>query len=129
MSNCIRIVYKAKISLKPDQVDTEGLRKLIEEAEKKVDDNNCMSKDVRPELKMSWWFLSLNTIFKPKGGVDIIFGEGRSTHTWRDFRGALQVLSQFIKVPVQVRFGIKDEFDSYGDIVRVPVNLQDGKIK
>lgn len=36
MSNCIDIVYKSVINLKPYQVDTVGLHSLITKAEKEI---------------------------------------------------------------------------------------------
>lgn len=126
MSNCINIVYKNMVHLNASEVDVNGLRSLIMKAEKEVNANSSVDEEIPAELKLAWWFLSKNTIFKNTGGVDIRFGAGRSGHTWRDFKGTLWTLKNFIKCPVWIRFGITDEYDGHQTIERVSVNLQEG---
>jgi len=126
MSNCINIVYKSVIDLKPYQVDASGLRDLITKAEKEVNKENSF--DVPGELHFTWWFLCNAVRFKNNGGVQIRLGRGRSSHTWRDFRGTLGILSQFIKSSVIVRFGITDEYDGFKSIERLSVDLSKGLV-
>lgn len=126
MSNCIDIVYKSVIDLKPYQIDAVGLRNLITKAEEEVNNDNSVSEKVPTDLRAAWWYLSANTVFLTRGGVRIFLGRGRSSHTWRDFRWTLSVLKQFIRSPVIVRFGITDEYDNHKSIVRTSVDLQKG---
>lgn len=126
MSNCINIVFKNVVSLKPHEVDAQGLKELITRAEKEVNDKNCVDDNTSGELKVAWWHLSINTQFRKGGGVEVRLGNGRSSHTWRDFRGTLNVLKKFIKTPVWIRFGVTDEYDNHETIQRMTVNLQEG---
>ena len=126
MSNCIEIVYKYKVKLRPKEVDGYALRKLLQKAEMEVNRSNSVDDKIPWKLRTAWWFLSRNTIIKGNHGVEIVFGAGRSSHTWRDFKSTLELLKEFIRCPVLVNFGFKDEYDGFKAIFRETINLQTG---
>jgi len=127
MSNCIEIEQRSKVRFEPWEIDARGLKELIERAEAEVNHDNSVSENVEGKLKLTWWFLS-QTQFKRTGAVEIRFGEGRSSHTWRDLRGTFQVLSEFVKLPKHHGFICSDESDGHRTWFRMVVNLQEPKL-
>jgi hypothetical protein len=133
MSNCIKIEWKYQIDFRPHEIDGAGLAKAIEQANRVVNHENCvkMEEEGGPSNhdKVLWWFLTGNTQIRKTGAITIRLGEGRSTHTNRDFRATLHFLSQYVKVDKWQNFGITDEYDNYKTICRVPINLKTGRGK
>ena len=127
MSNCIDIEQRSKVRFEPWEIDAEGLRALLKRAEAEVNHDNCVGEDVEGKLKIAWWFLSINTQFKRTGAVEIRFGDGRSSHTWRDLRGTFQVLSEFVKIPKSHGFICSDESDGHEAWFRMVVDLHEPK--
>lgn len=85
MSNCIQISEATYcVGFTPEDIDVDALRKYIATEEKDRD-------------SMSYWFLSTNVEFLDNGDVAIAFGEGRSTHTLRDFEGIIRIIGQFMR--------------------------------
>ena len=126
MSNCIDIVYGKKVTLSTKEVDGYKLRELLMKAEKEVNCENSSSETIDAELRIAWWFLCRNTKITPRHGAVIVFGAGRSSHTWRDFKGTLWVLKKFIKKSVIINFGFKDEYDGFKTIERENIDLEVG---
>lgn len=70
----------------------------------------------------AWWYLATNVTINVDM-VTIRFGEGRSGHTWRDFRGLRNcILLPFMKRPVSHIFRCSDE-DSNGRWYDLPVTF------
>lgn len=136
MSNCIKIEMKARVDFKPYEIDSIGLYNFIKEANEKVNRKNCVKYEGTDKDSpgnnyiAAWWFLTGNVEFRKTGSVTIWFGESnRSSHTWRDFRYTLKVLSSFVKTTKWNNFGISDEYDGYETIERYAVNLKTGEFK
>jgi len=128
MSNCIEIEQRGKVRFEPWEIDARGLKALIERAEVEVNGENSMSDEVDWKLRIAWWYLSINTQFKRSGAVEIQFGEGRSSHTWRDIRGTFKLLSEFVKLPKYHGFICSDESDGHETWFRMVVDLQSPKL-
>jgi len=126
MSNCVEL-HKYTVDFAPDEIDAKGLQELCEEAEKEVNKENCGDVRLDPNLRCAWWYLSENTTFS-QDGVRIEFGHGRSTHTWRDLRWTLKMLSRFVKKPKEHTFLVADEFDNFDCVGPVRVDFLNGRI-
>jgi len=123
MSNCIHIEGNARVHFEPDEIDAQGLKELLDKAEEKVSELNCVSEEIEPDLRLAWWYLP-QTKIREDNSVDIHFGLGRSTHTWRDFRGTLKVINKFVKKPKVHTFQISDESDAFEEVVNSIVVFQ-----
>lgn len=99
MSNCITIRSGGEIVFTADEFDIEGLLKLT---------SRVVSLDKAPdghqdaEGYLAWWFLTSNYDPQPctftEERVTIKLGQGRSSHTWRDFKHTLLLcIEPFIK--------------------------------
>lgn len=108
MSNCIHI-DTPRLVLSYSQVDASGLHDLVNRV---IDLPDAPDWQSDPDGNCAWWFLSTNVEFTPKG-VTITFGQGRSSHTNRDFRYTLMILSKFMMQSVKVRFTTRDEYDNF----------------
>ncbi len=99
MSNCIKVINN-KLSFTIDHFDIIGFKNLIDEAELKINNENCSKygDEATNTLIAVWWFLSKNTKITPYE-VMITFNEGRSSHTTRDFKIILNIISKFITKP------------------------------
>lgn len=70
----------------------------------------------------AWWFLAENTAIEAGKSVTIRFGEGRSSHTGRDFRGLINgVLKDFMLREKEHTFILTDEYDGFRTRFRTPV--------
>jgi len=130
MSNCITIEMKKSVTFKPNEIDAVGLYKLIKEAEEKIKSGkDAVQDNIDPKYKIAWWFLAQNTEFKRTGSVVIHFGEGRSSHTNRDFRATIYYLKDFVLKDKWHRFWISDEYDNYESICETCVNFKTEEIR
>ena len=69
-------------------------------------------------------------MIEPSGAYVLIrFGEGRSSHTWRDFKWLLSVLKPFFKKPCSYRFKLRDEYDGFAKVFPCVVDFHEGKIR
>jgi hypothetical protein len=135
MSNCIEFVSGSSVSFSPDEIDCEELEKFLQplvsfsEADfQKIRERRALT----TELVCGWWFLALNTdLWHDHEGlfteVIIKFGEGRSSHCWRDFQGTLEVLSQFMLREKHRTLVVSDEGDGYKTRHAVDVEFLSGK--
>jgi len=109
MSNCIEIDRPRPLRLKTQYVDVQGLANLVNRTRTLPD---APDYKVDPDGHTAWWFLSTNVHFYTDC-VEIYLGAGRSSHTNRDFKGTLALLSKFIVRPVTVPFTFRDEYDGF----------------
>lgn len=122
MSNCIHIKNNVLV-LSDADVDREGFKTLVSS----VVGLKCPPENsVDPKRNYAWWFLSENVVFEP-GRVTIHVGEGRSIHTWRDFKGTLALLAEYVRRPRTHVFQVADEYDGFKKYERYTVNLQTGE--
>lgn len=91
MSNCVEIYTVSAIDA--ELVDIEGLKR--EEA---------------IEKSTAWWYLAY---YVEDGWFHITWGNGRSSHTWRDLRAYLKLLSQYIKGNFDFVVEVADEYDGF----------------
>ena len=60
-----------------------------------------------------YWYLMPDNVELEEDGIAFIWGKGRSGHTWRDFKGTLQVLNQYLVPNVYVPIEVADEYDGF----------------
>jgi hypothetical protein len=124
MSNCIYI-YNPTVQFKPSEINISGLLSLLNSVKTITD-----SKDLdllTPDQCMAWWYLTGNTSYV-NGKLYIHFGQGRSSHTWRDFRGTLRVLSKFVIQPKSNIFTMSDEYDGHKTRFHCIVDFKKGDV-
>lgn len=106
MSNCISLADN-RVEFQYGEIDSAKLEQLI--APHKEHGYPPNSED--------WvcWFLRDNTSFDMGGGVTIRFGEGQSSHTWRDFRYIILQLKEYMLTDKWHEFQVEDEgFPGWG---------------
>lgn len=82
MSNCIQI-YNHTVTFTAEEINIHAYRNLMAEAARLGEPGPV---DGTPfNVYIAWWFLEKNSTVTDEA-VTIKFGQGRSTHTWRDFR-------------------------------------------
>ena len=128
MSNCVTIESRHSVEFRPGQIDSERFRDFLARCEQEVNYNNRSKDGVDRRLQMGWWFLSSNTTFKIRGGCTIYFGQGRSSHTWRDFQGTIQLISEFVTADKGWYFIMSNEFDGFASKFKVRVDFRKGVI-
>jgi len=126
MSNCIDL-HHYTVRFGQEEIDSRAFESFLATAEKEINGCNCASEEVDRELDTAWWFLCENTTVD-EDSITIRFGRGRSTHTWRDFKATLKLLSKFIKNPVKHIFAVADEFDGFDTLDEIVVNFKEGTI-
>ena len=90
MSNCLMIHSTAAMAL--SAIDSDALFRDI-------DTVNAMHNDAPKKglnEQIIWWFLSRDNVYIVDDHLHINFGDHRSTHTWRDMRQTVHVLSQYM---------------------------------
>jgi len=118
MSNCIDVVKGEKVVFFPDEIDIEKFKALVD---------SVANLPKAPEEKdgyYAWWFLQRNSAVDQRGVV-IRFGQGRSTHTNRDFDGTLLTLSKFMKKEKYHVFSVTDEGDGHRKVYTQTVKFKD----
>jgi hypothetical protein len=101
VSNCIEITNRAVKVFNNRDIDVNALRALVASV--------CDLPDAPKsgDGYIAWWFLS-TADFDSAGNVSVVFGQGRSSHTWRDFRGTLGVLAKFARRSIRLTFTLRD---------------------
>ena len=105
MSNCIDV--QGSVRFKPGVIDVARLAGLIESVRgmKKPPD---YATDGGDKL-IAWWFLDRAVEIEPSGAVRWSPGQGcRSSHTWRDLRGTMQVLGAMASENVEFMLQVAD---------------------
>lgn len=123
MSNCINIVkgtYVVRFS--SDIIDVGKVREYLKRAEESDNAASGLAFGGSPqdcnEFKTFsnnlWWFFSHRNISIDAMGVVVRFGEGESSHTWRDFRWVLDCVIKPIMKGSKVHvFTTEDEYDGF----------------
>jgi hypothetical protein len=124
MSNCIEI-HNPSVHFSLSEINALGLQSLLSSVASY--DNSEDLDLLTPDQRMAWWYLTGNTEIV-HGHVCIHFGQGRSSHTWRDFQYMLKILSRFIKREKFAIFTVSDECDGYKVKFRTQVEFKTGKI-
>lgn len=118
MSNCIQI-HNNKIIFTPEEFNIESFEKLRKEHSEHKD-KSPKNLDIRDTF---CWFLRSNSRLLGNGALEISFGRGASSHTWRDFQQTIWFLNQFIKMPKTHTFQIADEYDGFDTIEPLTINF------
>lgn len=131
MSNCIILHSpKNRVFFPSAAIDRAGLAKLLTAASEQplmpLWEPNDSEETSR--AKTAWWFL-LGAVDFCEEGVLIRFGEGHSTHTWRDFKALLQVLRPFIQHQRSKVFRCSDESDGCRAVYKLNVDFKTGEFK
>ena len=123
MSNCITI-DNPTVRFNPGVLDDQALSGLLNSASENITLKNCTNEELDADERMAWWFLCENTMTFKNGTVVINLGRGRSSHTWRDFKGTLQILSRFVKKDFHYTFQIRDEVDDFDQAENYRIDLR-----
>ena len=124
MSNCIQLVDNESVVFTPDEIDVDAFKALVASSKK-----HDYKQPFTPEIgkaNCAWWFLETNHHVIDGKGVMIEFGCGRSSHTWRDFRGLLSTLAPLMKKAKYHTFWASDEFDGFKDVFKIKLNFKVG---
>lgn len=128
MSNCLHFLRYSPC-FNSDDMDIEGYKRFIQsipateiyrEAREKLGEGS--------DEMMGWWFLARNSEFHDYF-VQIHFGRGRSSHTYRDFQGTLDVLKQFILRNYFYTFKCTGEEDGFAHPFDWRVNFKQGSTR
>lgn len=128
MSNCIHLIKNQRVVFTEDEIDIEKFWETYEKVEH-------LENAPKPlEQNIFWWFLQKNSVVifpesaaDGKGFVEIFFGYGRSTHTWRDFFITLDVLAEYILRPKKHEFILTDESDGFRQPSRAEIDFAVGR--
>jgi hypothetical protein len=101
MSNCIDF-NSPPVRLTGMQIDVPALKALVE----KVKDLEKAPAEWGDE-NIAWWFLS-HAEFDGNKSVLIDFGNGRSTHTFRDFGATMLLIGRLARIQFDVKLGVRD---------------------
>lgn len=128
MSNCIQLYHTRqatdKVVFFRDEIDVEGFKAFLARAERSRSDDPPVEER---EREMAWWFLQANTLVDHRGAV-IRFGQGRSSHTWRDLRGTVDILKRFVKKTKYHRFVATDEADGHRKAFWLDIEFHRGAV-
>lgn len=127
MSNCVDIEDYEKVLFNSEDINVSALKELIDTSEKEVTPKTSVSDNVDVDKRIAWWFLNKNTIFY-ENAVLIHFGEGRSTHTFRDLQSTIIVLQKFMKSEKTHRFLASEEGDGFMSKFYIDVNFTTGQM-
>lgn len=113
MSNCISL-RNNEVFFSKEEINLPKLKALLDS----VPDDYKEASDKGGDIETAWWFLSKNTVLDDNGAI-ITFGEGNSTHTWRDFRGLVNsVLKPLMLKEKTHTFRAHDEgFPGWGSLI------------
>jgi hypothetical protein len=103
VSNCITLSGHSTKILGRKDIDIDALKRLCDSVRDLHDAPSGFG-----DGYIAWWFLSRATFRDGNTFVTIPFGQDRSTHTFRDLRATLHLLSKFAKRPVRLNFRVKD---------------------
>lgn len=113
MSNCVQLENHV-VRFANQEIDAKALLIFLEGLPPSLNDN------MTGEQQNAWWFLATCTYYH-SWGVEIRFGEGRSSHTHRDVRGVVDVLRPFMKKHKKHTFIARDESDGFQQCFNYPV--------
>ena len=97
MSYCIDFHQASEtICIDNSHVDIDKLKSFLEEVNKQVTKDNCFSDDIDWKLRIGYWFLNNMNVSFTEDSVLIILGHARSSHTWRDIKGTMKLIYEFL---------------------------------
>lgn len=105
MSNCVEFDPRtARITLTSREFLVEEFRTFIQTVPYNQRDVPTDSDDAT----IAWWFLNpgKNLHFPTNNLVTLTLGEGRSTHTYRDLRGTLHLLTKYYRHTVKKTYNL-----------------------
>lgn len=108
MSNCIHIL-RGDLRLKASHIDLPKLQALLNSV-KGLEKAPTGEDDETTRRYYAWWFLDGCTAIVANYTCIISFGNGRSIHTYRDFKGLVQsVLSHLARKDFDFKVLVQDE--------------------
>ena len=140
MSNCIAFVKHETVHFSGEEIDIPKFAALLQSVRSFSGSARWADlENLTPDQRMAYWFLVANTTLieplksAPAGDwryaqAMIVFGGGNSGHTWRDFRGTLETLSQFMLTEKHHKFLLTDEFDGHKEVLHAIVDFRQGKV-
>ncbi len=115
MSNCITL-RNNEVFFSKEEIDMVKLRALLDSVPKEYD----KARSIGGDIETAWWYLSENTVLDDNGAI-ITFGEGNSSHTWRDFRGLINSVLKplMLKEKTHTFRAHDDGFPGWGSLIVV----------
>jgi len=117
MSNCIEFRKNSqRVHFTSKQLDIPA---FLEEAAKHRDHEYPFDLGDQGQCGFCWFVRSnyeLQYALGKPWAIVFYFGEGQSSHTWRDFRWLLHHLNQYILQPKDHTFWLADESDGYREV-------------
>lgn len=111
MSNCVQ--FGKPIFLRHTEVDARALASLLDETHfDKAPHWEPDEPEATSRARCAWWYLQGAVYFEPNG-VYISLGNGRSSHTWRDFKWLLSTLAPFMLREKAIVLTMRDESDGF----------------
>lgn len=124
MSNCIRLT-KNRVIFTADEIDISKVLDFVSSAKYPAVYPDINDKEGLRAMSAYWWFSERNV--ELHGSYIIVnFGEGHSSHTWRDFRWLLNEIAKMMKKAKYHTFYVRDEFDGFKEVGRLNINFQKG---
>ncbi len=112
MSNCIDF-HNPEVFFGADEIDLATYRERCERLKGLNPMVACQHQFQSEEDRNFAWFLARNSRFI-EDGVVIRFGEGYSSHTWRDFEYTVKyLLGPYMRRLKAHTFKLSDEFDGF----------------
>lgn len=132
MSNCIDFAHTGNIlAIHKDKLQWEALMSLLVQSKALKGSSEAAQAAHRGDYSLynAWWFLSEGAVTCTPTIITFRFGQGRSIHTWRDFRGSLEVIASYLKPGITIKrtFVFRD-LDAPTDFFEFPVTLTQGKV-
>lgn len=128
MSNCIHLITY-KMTFSASEVDVENLlEQVYKHQNHKSNGTTCGSEhsDEAFICRTCYWFLTPKNVCVGGPSLIINVGEGRSTHTFRDFKGTMVLLNRFIKVGLHFTFRCTEEGDGFRHPFDMDVHFKPG---
>ena len=119
MSNCVSL-RNHKVFFSKDEIDIAKLKALMDSVPETLKQAELLDKEDNGNRVDTFWFLDGN-VFNLGEGVLIEFGNGRSSHTWKDFLRLVNVIINPLMIKEKSHsFKAKSEgFTSWGNLVVV----------
>ena len=119
MSNCISLRNR-EVLFSKDEIDFVKFQVLMDSVPKTFKEAEILDKEDNGNRVDAFWFLDGN-VFNLSEGILIEFGNGRSSHTWKDFLRLINIVMKPLMLKEKSHsFKAKSEgFTSWGNLVVV----------
>lgn len=130
MSNCIEFIKgTGTVRFSPDVIDGSRVQEYLIRA-RKSEGKHVWEDWKTDEQKFEdnlWWFFNEKNVSIDFAGVLVRFGEGQSSHTWRDLKYTLNYIIKPLMLQSKLHwFIITDEYDGFEAEERWRLDFKEG---